>query len=72
MYFSLKQVLTVNQVVEILLKHSETRDWKNAFFQVIPQRKRSETEGAEDDGEEDDGERKRKCIEEEAPVSDYS
>ncbi|KAJ0965320.1 hypothetical protein J5N97_026458 [Dioscorea zingiberensis] len=43
---SSSQVLTVNQVVEILLKFLETKDWRNAFFQVIPQRKRGEVEGA--------------------------
>lgn len=39
---SSSQVLTVNQVLEILLKFLETRDWKASFFQVIPQRKRCE------------------------------
>ncbi|ONK69380.1 tRNA (guanine(9)-N1)-methyltransferase [Asparagus officinalis] len=42
---SSSQVLTVNQVVEILLKFLQTRDWKDAFFQVIPQRKRDEGKG---------------------------
>ncbi|XP_054804024.1 uncharacterized protein LOC129307167 [Prosopis cineraria] len=37
---SSSQVLTVNQVLEILLKFLETKDWKTSFFQVIPQRKR--------------------------------
>ncbi|CAN4126997.1 unnamed protein product [Withania somnifera] len=39
---SSSQVLTVNQVVEILLKYLETGDWKTSFFEVIPQRKRCE------------------------------
>lgn len=53
------QVLTVNQVVEILLRYLETEDWQKAFFQVIPLRKRFEA-----DGEIEDGYRKKKCIEE--------
>ncbi|XP_057765091.1 tRNA (guanine(9)-N1)-methyltransferase isoform X2 [Salvia miltiorrhiza] len=44
---SSSQVLTVNQVVEILLKFLESRDWKHSFFQVIPLRKRGEA-GSED------------------------
>ncbi|PKA59813.1 tRNA (guanine9-N1)-methyltransferase [Apostasia shenzhenica] len=45
-YFKLasSQILTVNQVVEILLKFLETKDWKTAFFKVIPRRKRRGTE----------------------------
>lgn len=31
----------MNQVLEILVKFLETRDWKTAFFTVIPQRKRT-------------------------------
>ncbi|XP_028800371.1 tRNA (guanine(9)-N1)-methyltransferase [Neltuma alba] len=46
---SSSQVLTVNQVLEILLKFLETKDWKTSFFQVIPQRKRCQAD-LEDDG----------------------
>lgn len=43
------QVLTVNQVFEIMLKFVETRDWKTAFFHVIPQRKRGQAEAGDDE-----------------------
>ncbi|TKW41351.1 hypothetical protein SEVIR_1G308600v4 [Setaria viridis] len=46
---SSSQVLTVNQVFEIMLKFVETRDWKTAFFHVIPQRKRGEAEAGDDE-----------------------
>ncbi|RDX69080.1 trm10 [Mucuna pruriens] len=51
MKMSSSQVLTVNQVVEIILKFLETRDWKTSFFAVIPQRKRcqSDSEGNAED-----------------------
>ncbi|KFK31353.1 hypothetical protein AALP_AA6G101400 [Arabis alpina] len=41
MKMSTSQVLTVNQVLEILVNFLETRDWKTSFFTVIPQRKRT-------------------------------
>ncbi|KAL4628080.1 hypothetical protein ACB092_05G210900 [Castanea dentata] len=68
---SSSQVLTVNQVIEILLKFIETKDWKVSFFQVIPQRKRpeadpegcQEAEGEENEGKDDQLDSKKKCIE---------
>lgn len=66
---SSSQVLTVNQVMEILLKYLETRDWKNAFFQVIPQRKRfgseennQETTEEVPKGESNEQDTKRQCM----------
>ncbi|GLT80238.1 hypothetical protein SLA2020_516900 [Shorea laevis] len=70
MKMSSSQVLTVNQVIEILLSFSETKDWKTSFFQVIPQRKRSEADSEEYQAEDrevseeknGESERKKKCI----------
>ncbi|XP_041991762.1 tRNA (guanine(9)-N1)-methyltransferase-like [Salvia splendens] len=50
---SSSQVLTVNQVVEILLKFLESGDWKHSFFEVIPLRKRGEA-GTEGEGKDED------------------
>ena len=34
-----RKVLTVNQVYEIIVQYTETSDWKEAFYNVIPPRK---------------------------------
>lgn len=34
-----RKVLTVNQVVEILLYWNQSRDWKEALYNVMPKRK---------------------------------
>ncbi|RID45261.1 hypothetical protein BRARA_I02004 [Brassica rapa] len=81
MKMSSSQVLTVNQVLEILVKFLETRDWKTSFFTVIPQRKRtgvdplvdcskSERLSEEHQEEDDHLERKKVCVE--APLESGS
>lgn len=47
MIFCCFQVLTVNQVVDILLRFMELGDWAKALFAVIPPRKRGANERLE-------------------------
>ncbi|KAK7246003.1 hypothetical protein RIF29_40860 [Crotalaria pallida] len=76
---SSSQVLTVNQVFEILVKFLETRDWKTSFFAVIPQRKRcqadseegnaDDTLNKENEQKDDQMASKKACVENEVPCN---
>ena len=45
-----RQVLTTNQVVEIMIEWLQERDWEKAFMKVIPQRKMPKVkQGTEED-----------------------
>ena len=39
-----RHVLTINQVLEIMLRWLESRDWEKAFMHVIPKRKLPEAQ----------------------------
>lgn len=49
-------VLTTNQVVEIMIRWLECRDWERAFLEVIPKRKMPVAKGGGEDGEDGEGE----------------
>lgn len=61
-----RTVLTVNQVMEIMLKWLETGDWGEAFMRVIPKRKDAKLKAQ---GESSADDRKNDLIEEEAVES---
>ncbi|GAN05492.1 tRNA m(1)G methyltransferase Trm10 [Mucor ambiguus] len=48
-----RKVLTVNQVVEIMVKWLDYRDWEKAFMEVIPERKLKESTFINQHGEEE-------------------
>jgi len=49
-------VLTTNQVVEIMIRWLECRDWEKAFLEVIPRRKMPVAKGGGEEGEDGEGE----------------
>ncbi|KAI9324525.1 guanine-9--methyltransferase domain-containing protein 2-like protein [Obelidium mucronatum] len=51
-----RKVLTVNQVVEIMVKYLETKDWQASFLHVIPQRKINPKDNKKVDGDNDEDE----------------
>ncbi|KAI9247327.1 guanine-1-methyltransferase-domain-containing protein [Sporodiniella umbellata] len=56
--FSSRKVLTINHVLEIMVKWLECRNWEEAFMKVIPERKLKESELVSKDSTEKDQEEK--------------
>jgi len=50
---SSRHVLTVNQVLEIMLRWLDFRDWQKAFMEIIPKRKLPQLQKQEGNEEED-------------------
>ena len=64
-----RHVLTINQVLEIMLRWLESQDWEKAFMDVIPKRKFPEaqegkdTENVNDNGNEEQEEQEASGLE---------
>lgn len=69
-----RHVLTVNQVLEIMLRWLENQDWEKAFMHVIPKRKLPEAQesnrGDDDKAQETEHKSSRNEEEDINPVQD--